>query len=279
MVHGGDYTGSQTSAGWAVQQSRSIVVKNPVILLLFFVLAIIDYINLVALFLSHSFPFSKFLAPIIRRLWGDRFLHYPDNLFLLPKLFGYAHILVLLTFGLFATAITIKLIQGEMNAKFKLSALDAAGVALKKYIGMSLVWILSFFGMRALGRLITAHMQEMLVLQIIVFWLAFLLIQALVSFVFPALVSAEKGFIKPVFEGLFSAVKNLWLLLKLLVIPVGISVGMSFLKAFAPAFIHINPELILLVMIVSIAVSVAVDLYITTVTAVSFLNIKGVQKS
>lgn len=275
MVHGGDYKDGRTSAGLVVQETRNIVVKNPVILLLFFVLAVIDYINLTALFLSHSFPFSKVLAPIIRRLWGDRFLHYPDNLFLLPKLFGYAHVLVLLTFGLFVTAVTIKLIQGDMTAKSKMSSLDAAGVALKKYFGMALIWLVSFFGMRGIGRLITDHMQDMLLLQIIVFWVVFLIIQVLLSFLFPALVSAEKGFFKPVMDGIFSAVKNFWLLLKLLVVPVGLSVGMSFLKAFAPAFIHINPELILVVMIVSIAVSVAVDLFITTATAVSFLKIKG----
>jgi len=278
VVHGGSKSSGGLKAGEVVQETKDIVLKNPVILLLFLLLGIFDFLNLTVLFFAHSFPFSKVLAPIIRRLWGDRFLYYPDNLFLLPKLFGYAHIVLLTTFGLFITAIVIKLIEAHVNGSQSNSSLDAAGIALKKYIGMAIVWVASFFALRFIGQWITAQIGHAVIIQVLLFWLVFLIFQSLIAFLFPALVLAPKGFFKPIAEGLLASIKHLFLLLKLLFIPVGISVGMSFAKAFAPAYIQVNPEIILVVMFVSVLVSTAVDLYITTVSAVSFLKV-GTQKN
>lgn len=265
---------SKSQATEILKETKDVVLKNPVVLLLFFILSIIDLISFVVLFLSHSFPFSKVLAPIIRRFWGDRFLHYPDNLFLLPKLCGYAHVLMLSTFGLIVTAIVIKLIQNQIE-NTKVTALEAAGIGLKKYFWLALTWVSSFFALRFIGRGLTGFIGDSVLVQIVVFWFVFLLFQSLISFIFPAIVTAQRGFIRPVLTGLVTAIKNYGLLIKLLFVPVGISVGISFMKAFAPAYIKINPEIIIFVMVFSIFVSVAVDLYITTVTAVSFLRTRS----
>src|SRR3989338_10910657 len=95
-------------------QAFSVLKKDPTILFLFFVIGIFDAIALVILYFA---PSSIILAPVIRTLWGERFIHYPQNFVLLPKLFNYAHFLILSFFGIFVTGLAIKKIQAASGGK------------------------------------------------------------------------------------------------------------------------------------------------------------------
>lgn len=84
--------------------SDNAIVLRPLYLLLFFYLA--------ALELLYFIPFEPLktdLGPVVRKLFGDLFLHYPHHLLLLPRLFEYAQLGIYLFCGSFCIPLTVLL--------------------------------------------------------------------------------------------------------------------------------------------------------------------------
>ena len=106
------------------QQVFSVLKKNPTVWLLFIAVGVFDLSALMALFLAPCEPVSYMLAPIIRAFWGDRFLHYPYNFLLLPKLFNHVHFLIATLIGVFVSGLVIKKIEAHTMDK-ELSTLTA----------------------------------------------------------------------------------------------------------------------------------------------------------
>ena len=75
-------------------QVFEILRKDPTITILFALLALIEFVALTGLFLSHSAPFSYIFGPIIQTFYSEKFLHYPANFLLLPKIFNHAHLVI-----------------------------------------------------------------------------------------------------------------------------------------------------------------------------------------
>ena len=61
--------------------------KYPRTALPLLIMGILDFVALYLLYLAPQRPVSVLLAPPVRAFWGEQFLHYPMNLFLLPKLY------------------------------------------------------------------------------------------------------------------------------------------------------------------------------------------------
>ncbi|MDZ4346211.1 MAG: hypothetical protein U1E51_27685, partial [Candidatus Binatia bacterium] len=119
----------------------SVLSKNPTILLLFLVLALIEFAALLVLFLAPSELFSSLFAPVIRRFWGEQFLHYPENFVLLPKLFTHAHFVIVTFIGVVVSALVIKKVEGDVCGSESISILAAAGFVLRKYFKLFIIWI------------------------------------------------------------------------------------------------------------------------------------------
>src|SRR5512137_299041 len=52
----------------------------------FIIFVFTELVLLMLLYVAPRQPFNAVLAPPIRAFWGERFLHYPANFLLLPKL-------------------------------------------------------------------------------------------------------------------------------------------------------------------------------------------------
>src|SRR3990167_8068562 len=69
-------------------------IAHPVILIPFLTLAFIQLLILEILFFFPRYPLSVFFNPIVRTLWGEGFVHFPNNYLILPKLFQNAQVFI-----------------------------------------------------------------------------------------------------------------------------------------------------------------------------------------
>jgi len=94
--------------------------KTPSAYIPFFIFACIDFCSLLLLYLTPRQPLIEIFGPPIRTLWGERFLHYPTNFLLLPKLTADARMVLSVCIGSLLTGIAITLLyQKPLKSAFK----------------------------------------------------------------------------------------------------------------------------------------------------------------
>jgi len=126
-----------------LRESVFTFVEHPIILFPFITVAFIQLLALEILYFSTRPPLSVFFAPLIERMWGEGFLHYPNNFLILPKLFQYAQIAIYLLFGGFFISTAIKMI-GDINAERKACFTSACKYALGRYVHIFIATVISF---------------------------------------------------------------------------------------------------------------------------------------
>jgi len=103
-----------------IRESVNNYFANPVILLPFVTIAFIQLLVLEVIYFSPRFPLVKFFGPMISRLEGESFLHYPSNFLILPKWFQLAQYVIYIFISSFfiCTAINIiSNIESALNVK------------------------------------------------------------------------------------------------------------------------------------------------------------------
>jgi len=86
------------------------VISNPSILFPFCISACIQFFIIEILYFAPRYPLNSVFGPIISRVWGEQFLHYPFNFLLLPKLFQMIQIPFYILFGSFFIAMAVAII-------------------------------------------------------------------------------------------------------------------------------------------------------------------------
>ena len=87
---------------------------------IFYPFIIIVFINLLVLeviYFLPRYPLSVFFSPIISRIWGEQYLHYPMDLMLLPKLFYYAQMVIFLFLSSFLIVLVVDMVADINNDK------------------------------------------------------------------------------------------------------------------------------------------------------------------
>ena len=97
--------------------SLDLLTKRREILLPFILFAFFEGLALELVYFSSRKPISFALNPIIRKFFGEGYLHYPGNLIILPRLFYIAQVALYLAVGVFLIAVAINVI---VNVKSKL---------------------------------------------------------------------------------------------------------------------------------------------------------------
>lgn len=255
--------------------SLQLLTGIPTILVLFLAIASLDVVALTCLYYAPSKPISLFLAPIIRTFWGERFLHYPENFILLPKLFSYAHFVILTLFGILISGIVIKQIQASYLGK-KLGTLEAAGDVFKSYFALLLVWLASTFiwrvGLTKLFQMVHGPWW----VQMGLLYLTALFFQSVVTFIFPALLIQRQNFLKDSWQGIQFGFRNLPFTAALIAVPVFIVFIISLVKSWAPILVRYYPESVLWILSIGIVISLIVDMLITSMTTLYFLKARNV---
>ncbi|HOW36360.1 MAG TPA: hypothetical protein PL155_08120 [Candidatus Omnitrophota bacterium] len=112
---------AKTSAGKNVlillRNSLNTLVAHPVI---FFPLCITVFLQLLVLeilYFAPRWPLSVFFGPVIRKLFGEGFLHFPYNFQLIQHLFFYCQIPLYLFVDVFLVAVAIGIVVAINNDK------------------------------------------------------------------------------------------------------------------------------------------------------------------
>jgi len=254
------------------RQVFTVFKKDPMVWFPFILLAIIDFVALTALFLSHSEPFSHLFAPIIRTFWSERYLHYPENFVLLPKLFHWAHLVIATVIGVFVSGLVIKKIEGQVNDGSVISILDAGRTVLRRYFSIVLAWFISYGIFSTVLKFAMPYLVSSFWLHLVSSFLLSVFLQAIVVFLIPALLILDRGFFRNLWEGFLFGFKYLIPTMLLIAIPMFFVVMLSMLKMFHPYYVNVHPELVLYVLAFGIPIMALVDLVITSSATILFLK-------
>ncbi len=99
----------------------------------FVIFTAIDSLVLAIIFLAPRQPFLPVLGPIISTFWGEKFLHYPYNFLLLPKLEYFSRMGLSVVFASFLTGMAVTMIH-EAHMKKPIRFGRSFKAALSKYV-------------------------------------------------------------------------------------------------------------------------------------------------
>lgn len=245
--------------------------KDVTLPLLFLAVAFLDLAALIVLYLIPSPPVSYIFAPIVRTFWGERFLHYPDNFLLLPKLMTHAHFVISLCFGVLITGIVIKKIEASLR-NASLSILSAVQAVQRRFLPLLAAWLSTYFLFSFTLRAALPFLSKNPWIQLLAVYVFGLLFQSISIYVLPAMVISSRRFFARFAEGLAFGAQNLSLTAALLAAPVFMIILVFFSRLLTPVYIRIYPELVLWVLGLGIVLTTAVDYMVTLVTTTVFLK-------
>jgi len=263
--------------------------ENPALFVPFIIFAIFEFISLIIISLAPRMPLRLFFGPLIRTFWGERFLHYPLNFLLLPKLASLVRMGLTIIFGSLLTGMAVVIICDIYNKKpIKLGASFKS--ALKKYIYLFTVVFIFTLLFYILVKLVTiglikyfiaGHSRLLFlgagvwmgpVLFVINFLLA-LLVQSAFIYAIPILIIEKEKLIKSIIKS--------FVLFKKLFIPTIILVGVPMLIYIPVLILQYNgsflinrvfPEFVLFISILGIIIgSLVIDPIVTISTTVLYL--------
>jgi len=253
-------------------QVFSVLRKNPTVWILFAIIGLFDAIALTLLYLAPSPPLSHILAPIIRTLWGEPFLHYPDNFLLLPKLFNHAHFLILTFVGVFITGIVIKKIEAQTQGT-SVTTVSAAGAVGRRYIALLSAWIVTYGIFTVTLRFVLPILPHNVFIQASVGFMIGLVIQSMFAFILPGILLMNWGFFTGLWKGLLFGMRNLHLTAVLIFVPMFFVMALSVSKLFVPVMVRVHtPEYVLWLLAGGILLSLFVDILVTSSTTLLFLR-------
>lgn len=120
----------------------------------FILLVSFEFLALIILFLAPRSPLSIVLGPPIRTFWHEKFLHYPLNFFLLPKLVSHARMVLAILLGSLTSGMAVAIAAAIYNNKITKTT-SALKVSIKKYLSLFTVLLIVNIGYFILTKLLT----------------------------------------------------------------------------------------------------------------------------
>ena len=267
-----------------IKTYHNVLTSNKVLFIPFLVVGLFDFIALIVIYYAPRYPISIVLAPPIRKIWGDQYLHYPQNFALIPQLFNYAHICILFTIGIFMTGMFIKMchifLKSKKNILKSNVVIPSFVIAFKKYIPMVIYFLLfyglTFFVFSIISNIFNTYVVSNRITKIIHLVTNFglvVILQTLFAFVFPAIIISNAGLLKAFkinFTLVFSQFKRVVIII---LIPSLIYVFISINKYFLPDLVQkYEPEVMLISLGFGILCTMCIDVLITGYTTIFYIT-------
>jgi len=258
---------------------------------IFYPFITIIFINLLVLeilYFSSRPPLSLFFAPIVNRIWGEEYLHYPMNIILLPKMFYYAQMVFFLFISNIVTVAVIDMVSAINNEK-PVNFKHSLGKVLPGYVYIILYSFLSLmffqFFDSAYGILIHRAVKIHSTTGVL-FWLKksvffaapyvqyFYSIFVTALFIYiPVLIVLEKkkflGAFLTNFKVLFG---SFWLTFTLVLIPMLFYLPLLLMRDNISSLIELTfPEINIWVLILSIFVTTGINIFVTAAATTYYL--------
>lgn len=265
---------------WAI--TFRMVAKYPAVLLPFLLKAIFEGIVLAVLFYFPRPPFTAIFAQPVKNIFGAAYLHYPYNFNILPTLFYYGQVVVMVIFGVIMYGMAVAMVSQAHTEGEGVRAFGSFNRAVRRYFALLGIWaviyILSFVILKAPTWIITSTMQRtpssVMLLQVLSYTgiaVAFL-VEALFIYAYPALIIERRGVFGAIARS-FGVVKHVFFTTILLVfIPRLLEVLFMLVKQKQQGLMNLTfPEITLYILIAGIVVSFITDSLVFLSTANLFM--------
>lgn len=260
---------------WA--KAAEIMAKKPIVILPFVIIAFFEGIALELIYFSVRPPLSKLAGPVIRKFFGEIFMHYPGNLMILPKIFYYAQVAIYISIGVMLTAISINIFKNiSEGLPVRFSAMLKNSV--KRYFGyfgygcliMIAMFLVNkgetFVFLKAMSRL-NNILPQAAAMAIYLGFMIFLFISTIIMYTFlistvPLMVMAKTSLFKSLLSSVALGGRNFFKILFLILPPFVIYLPFTILKNLPTAITDKTlPEVNLLIIALSSIATIFIDCF------------------
>jgi hypothetical protein len=257
------------------KETFALLNKRPKIIIPFLVTGILNIIAIYLLYYAPQRPVSFVLGPPIIRFFGEKFLHYPTNFLILPKLVNYAELAIGALFGMLMTAVAVHMIWDVKNGERALFFVNLIR-SLKRYISLLVIWGISFGILTGVSKILskTPALKTIPKGQFItLYFFIAVLINMLLIYAVPLLIIKKRNLFGALSHSIVVLAKSFFTTLILVAVPSLFYLPVIMAKSKTVTLIDkFFPEIILTVLITGVIVSIISELIITTSITVLFLN-------
>lgn len=266
--------------------SFDLMATKPIVIMPFIFVAFLEGLALELIYYFPRKPLANIAAPVMRRFFGEVFLHYPDNLVILPKLFYYAQVLIYVFCGVFLAGICVNIAR-NIRMGLALQADTLAKYAFKRYLSFfgfgiivsSLMFLLNkvdaFIFVKVMD-LVSEELPEILLRLAPFIFTLFLfcsniVLQTFLVLTVPLLVIKKKSLLKALICSISLGLRNFGSIFTLIFLPFLIYLPIALLKVGSSKLVEKTfPEINLYIIIVGIILAVFVECFVV-VCASQFL--------
>ncbi len=261
--------------------------NNPAIFFPFIIFAVFDFIATIIIYLAPRAPLRAILGPPIRTLWGERFLHYPLNFILLPKLASLSRMVLTICVGSLLTGIAVAMILNVYNKKH-INLIACLRSSFKKYIHLfavvlffsSLYFILIRIIRKALIMYFISGHSKLLFLEagiwmgpllLVLSFVFAILIQSAFIYAIPVLIIERQRLVKSIVKSFITFKRMFFSTITLVGLPMLFYIPFIILQYKSVFLINkLFPEFVLLVSLLYVIVNaLIIDILVTT--SITFL--------
>ncbi|OGX41582.1 MAG: hypothetical protein A3G91_02710 [Omnitrophica WOR_2 bacterium RIFCSPLOWO2_12_FULL_50_9] len=271
-----------------LRESVNAYITHPILLFPFVTIAFVQILLLEVLYFAPRFPLVKFFGPLIQRLEGEAYLHYPQNLLILPKWFQIAQYFIYVLIGSLLTATAIAMIANLNNQK-KTTFGAALRSTLPRYLHLVIAAIITFFVFQGLsgayGLCIRRALQIRsetglfhLIKAIVLYGAPYfnlligVLVTVMFAFVFPIIVIDQKKVFSAILLNFRHLWRSFWFIFFVILIPTLFYVPVMLLRDNLGIVVNLTFEgMRLLLIILSIVVMIVIDATIYTAITTYYL--------
>lgn len=268
--------------------SFDMIWHHPVLLMPFIIIAFCESLLVELALFSTRKPISFVMIPIIRKFFGEVFVHYPGNLLAVPDLFYYGQIVIYIFISVAMAAVAVNIFK-NMKEKLPIKPRAITHNMYKMYpalIGYGIIvpilliligridgFIFTKFMHLAAKILPKGIMRVAPLAKTLLIFVSNLIFQALVILTVPIIVINKLPLFKALLKSLRLSISNFGTVLGLIALPFLLYYPIIFLKSIAPQLIdNTLPEIMVFITFLGVIVSIFVDCFIIVCASQWLLN-------
>ncbi len=271
-------------------ESAELLFNKSYILIPFLIVGFIEALFLEILYFAPGFPFSRLFNPLVERLYGADYIHYPANFLVMPRLFSYAETGIYILFGVLAAAVTAFLVKAHFSDK-PVTKKDAAIFFIRVFficIILGAVFVAISMGVKRLDSFLyyktlnvfSRHIPDEFMKAVpfgfsLTLLLANILANTFLVLVIPFLVINRSSIITSFFKSVYYGLRYFFLIFALISIPYLLNLPLISVKTFiVPIAGRTFPEMVFYVLLAGIFFKQVLESFIVVSASKYLIDIR-----
>ncbi len=272
--------------------SLGFMKKNPIVMMPFVFIAFMELLALEFLYFSPRVPLSYIANPIIRKFFGENFIHYPFDLVLLPRLFYYLQVAIYALVGAFLTAVAVNIFKNFRDG-LPVKAKAMVRNALKSYASLVIYALLvsalifalqradTFIfskAMRLLARILPISISPVYKIGFtLLLFLSNIIMQTFLICTIPIIVIQKTSILKAITRSVILGARNFFTIFALIFLPFFIYLPIIFFKSFSTQIMdRMFPEINICITVVGVLVTIFLDSFVILCVSQFIMDRKSV---